>query len=371
MSICIAEKRSSIDTAFVPPRNEESQERRQYFVHFLHNHRFSFSRSLSPLSLSLMEDMHKRDAKLLVLDEESSSSDESSSTYFENFSAYIGVISWSDGFLGTCGWQYVAMLLDSLEPHPGVEFYIFRCAVVALFEATMAALATLVLSDKFNLQNCAKLWICIFFAGALWQVETDFATYIANQPDRSFKFLAKTHSILDVFVNFIVFTIFHSIFFMSLTRLCRCGWTNWIIGFQFGFGAFGFYFSNLFNIHWLNRWSPVLFAGFCSFLFSLVPPIFYQAYRGINKWTKISDVPFLKFRSTTVNKCCKSINGWNFDHRQCHLVWFLFPYLSIVFSVMRMMFCAVKRHIHWDRTVLKRAFIYWEYIVFYIESYIF
>merc|ERR1711941_53131 len=88
----------------------------------------------------------------------------------------------------------------------------------------------------------AQLWGAAFFVGSLWQIETDTATWIASG-NSEFAFNAATYSGFEVFMNFVVFSVFHSFFFGVSSRLLGAEWAEYTIDLQVGVGGWGFYMA--------------------------------------------------------------------------------------------------------------------------------
>jgi len=202
--------------------------------------------------------------------------------WMEKAQSYIVCVSWLKLFWGATFWQYSASLLDGF--HSGevdLSYYLFRSAVVGLFDATACSAAclagVLLYERRFAPQDFIdtyKLWLAALVVGAAWQAETDFAGFLAGG---GWQFDNENFSPAAIIMNLVVYAVLHSLAFRWSCQALAAEWAETTIDLQVGFGGFGFYFAGLFVGKSWTYPLIALNAGFWTAVFSCIPAGFKLA----------------------------------------------------------------------------------------------
>ena len=134
------------------------------------------------------------------------------------------------------------------------------------------------------------LYVAAVFVGGMWQVETDFACFLAK-PSAGFIYVNAAYDWKTIFINLLVYSVLHSFFFYISTRVLGATWAEKTIDVQVGWGGFGFYIAGNYmaepgnmataktgasaakSVHgYLMRSCN---AGFWTFFYSIFPAIAY------------------------------------------------------------------------------------------------
>ena len=212
------------------------------------------------------------------------------------FQIYIFQVAIAKLFLGATAWQFTAITMDNLYQNESnnIPMYILRCFIVGIIDSFFccfgAFLATLI--EKINKDSCMnivrkdaysilKLWISALVVGFFWQLETDFANFLASF-NNGFKLVSSPeYSVCEIISNLFIFIFIHTLLFFLASRAVNASWAEYIIDLQVGFGGFGFYLANKL-LFFSNKSSIVisLNAGFWTTIAAIIigiPPI-------INSW---------------------------------------------------------------------------------------
>ena len=212
------------------------------------------------------------------------------------FKIYIFQVAVAKLFLGATAWQFTAITMDNLYQNESnnIPMYILRCFIVGIIDSFFccfgAFLATLI--EKINKDSCMnivrkdaysilKLWISALVVGFFWQLETDFANFLASF-NNGFKLVSSPeYSVCEIISNLFIFIFIHTLLFFLASRAVNASWAEYIIDLQVGFGGFGFYLANKL-LFFSNKSSIVisLNAGLWTTIAAIIigiPPI-------INSW---------------------------------------------------------------------------------------
>ena len=175
------------------------------------------------------------------------------------FKIYIFQVAVAKLFLGATAWQFTAITMDKLYQNKSnnIPMYILRCFIVGIIGSFFccfgAFLATLI--EKRNKDSCInivrkdvysilKLWVSALVVGFFWQLETDFANYLASF-NNGFKLVSSPeYSVYEIISNLFIFIFIHTLLFFLASRAVNASWAEYIIDLQVGFGGFGFYLAN-------------------------------------------------------------------------------------------------------------------------------
>lgn len=116
------------------------------------------------------------------------------------------------------------------------------------------------------------LYLAAVFVGGLWQVETDFACFLANT-NAGFIYVNASYTWGTIIMNFLVYFIFHSFFFYISTRGLKAEWAEVTIDFQVGWGGFGFYIAGNYAAT-SGYFARSCNAGLWTTFYSIFPGIF-------------------------------------------------------------------------------------------------
>lgn len=220
-----------------------------------------------------------------------------------SFRLYILYVAGLKLFFGATAWQGAACIFDQNvkeQPQIAVNEYIIRCIVVGLCDATFccmgAVLATLIEFKKMVHEDwvgTAQLWGAAFFVGFLWQIETDFAGFLAHRGNFPLD-NEPTFSGLEIFCNLAVYSLVHSAAFGASCRALGAQWAEKVIDWQVGLGGFGFYLAGMIPLDGgagtsFNAGAWTALGGVVAAIPCMAYQFFYKHYDSRGEYLEIPD----------------------------------------------------------------------------------
>lgn len=211
-------------------------------------------------------------------------------------------------FFGSTAWEFSSETYDIFMIYEysnygsvGKYAYIYRCIIVGISAASFTCIGIILYGLLFKLKiriiETIKLWILSFIISGIWQLETDFAGWVAylihqntdhpvkneryliwewsgvkiNNEDNKNQMIIRdaTFSREEIGMNILVFILCQTFFFFILSRVVRAKWAKKLIDFQVGFGGLGFYLSGL--LYGSNVYMNALYAGTITMATSIMP----------------------------------------------------------------------------------------------------
>lgn len=211
--------------------------------------------------------------------------EEAASRFWFNFRLYIIYVGYMKLMWGATFWEAAALFFDAHVTEGPITQgdYFKRCLLVGFFDAFFCCLAALGATyieerkiDKNDMIGTAQLWGACVFCGGLWQVQTDFACWIASGEGIDYAFNSPIFSAKEIIANIFVFGVLQTFAFYISTRGLGAAWAEFTIDFQVGIGGFGFYlagYAGITNPVWNSLW-----AGFCTATAGAIAAIPFMIY---------------------------------------------------------------------------------------------